>query len=104
MRAGLSFRRSRTTSKTRPFAISNWNSGTTVLPFRISVMTAASPDRIADFADRQDLIVIESGAERFQDLRITDLGADARVSFGNVQITLANLDHARLDAADFLFI
>lgn len=60
-------------------------------------------DRILDFADAQDRIIIESGAERFAQLRITDLGADARVSFGTVTITLANLDHALLTAEDFVF-
>ncbi|WP_323716081.1 calcium-binding protein [Paracoccus aminovorans] len=60
-------------------------------------------DRINDFTDGQDRIVIESGAERFTDLRIADLGADARISFGNVTITLANFDHALLTAEDFLF-
>lgn len=60
-------------------------------------------DRILDFADGQDRIIIESGAERFAELRITDLGADARVSFGTVTITLANLDHALLTAQDFVF-
>ncbi|WP_017999646.1 calcium-binding protein [Paracoccus sp. N5] len=61
-------------------------------------------DRILDFVDGQDRIVIESGAERFAELRITDLGADARISFGNVVIVLANIDHHLLTAQDFLFL
>ena len=60
-------------------------------------------DRILDFTDRQDRIVIESGAERFLDLRITDLGADTRISFGSVTIVLVHVDHALLTAEDFLF-
>ncbi|MFT4012101.1 MAG: hypothetical protein QM682_01625 [Paracoccus sp. (in: a-proteobacteria)] len=58
-------------------------------------------DRISDFQDGVDRIVIESGAERFADLRITDLGADTRISFSNVTVTLAKIDHAVLGAADF---
>lgn len=60
-------------------------------------------DRITDFADGIDRIVINSGAETFGQVRIADLGADARVSFGDVTITLSNFDHTRLGIEDFIF-
>ncbi len=60
-------------------------------------------DRITDFADGIDRIVIDSGAETFRQIRIADLGADARITFGDVTITLTNVDHARLGADDFTF-
>lgn len=60
-------------------------------------------DRITDFADGSDRIVIDSGAETFRQVRIADLGADARITFGDVTITLSNVDHARLAAEDFIF-
>lgn len=61
-------------------------------------------DRISDFVNGQDRIFIDSGADRFVDLRVTDLGADARVTFGNVVITLTNFDRAQLGAEDFTFV
>lgn len=60
-------------------------------------------DRITDFADGIDRIVIDSGAEAFSQIKIADLGADARISFGDVTIALSNVDHARLGAEDFIF-
>ncbi|MCZ0963029.1 calcium-binding protein [Paracoccus benzoatiresistens] len=60
-------------------------------------------DRITDFADGADRIVIDSGAETFGQVRIADLGADARISFGDVTVILSNVDHAGLGAEDFIF-
>lgn len=60
-------------------------------------------DRIADFQDGLDRIVINSGAEAFGQVRIADLGADARIAFGDVTVILTNVDHARLGAEDFIF-
>ena len=60
-------------------------------------------DRIADFRDGLDRIVINSGAEAFGQVRIADLGADARIAFGDVTVILTNVDHARLGAEDFIF-
>ncbi|QXI66114.1 Bifunctional hemolysin/adenylate cyclase (plasmid) [Paracoccus marcusii] len=60
-------------------------------------------DKITDFANGIDRIVINSGAETFGQVRIADLGADARVSFGNVTIILSNFDHTRLGIEDFIF-
>ncbi|MTE00634.1 hypothetical protein GIY56_10070 [Paracoccus sp. YIM 132242] len=61
-------------------------------------------DRITDFADGMDRIVIDSGVEAFRQIRIADLGADARITFGDVTVILSNVDHARLDAEDFIFV
>lgn len=60
-------------------------------------------DRITDFTDLQDRIVIQGGPKFFNQLTVTDLGADARISFGNVAITLTNFDHKLLGADDFTF-
>lgn len=60
-------------------------------------------DRITDFTDLQDRIVIQGGPKSFNQLTIADLGADARISFGNVSITLTNFDHRLLGAEDFIF-
>lgn len=60
-------------------------------------------DRITDFADGTDRIVISSGAEAFGDVKIADLGADARITFGDVTVILTNVDHVRLGAEDFIF-
>ncbi|WP_146038606.1 calcium-binding protein [Paracoccus sp. SY] len=61
-------------------------------------------DRIMDFTDRIDRIVIDSGAETFAQVRIADLGADARITFGDVTVILSNVDHALLGVADFIFV
>lgn len=64
----------------------------------------AGQDVIRAFEIGQDIIEIASGAESFADLAITDQGDHALVSFGAVQIQLRNVDHAALDASDFLFV
>ncbi len=61
-------------------------------------------DLIRDFQDGSDLIVIETGADDFSDLTITQKGADSVVTFGNVEITLAGIDDAHLTHLDFQFI
>ncbi len=60
-------------------------------------------DTITDFRDRQDRIMIENGAEAFDDLTITQVGADARVRFANVRIDVEDTDVSTLTAADFIF-
>lgn len=65
--------------------------------------TGGGADRITDFADGIDRIVINSGAQAFGQVSIADLGSDARVSFGDVTITLSNVDHSRLGVDDFIF-
>lgn len=60
-------------------------------------------DRIADYQDGLDRIVISGGAEAFGQVRIADIGADARIAFGDVTVILTNVDHARLGPEDFVF-
>ncbi len=61
-------------------------------------------DTISDFNHASDSIVIDSGAVRFSQIRISDIGQDALVTFGNVRIVFANFDHRDLERNDFVFI
>lgn len=61
-------------------------------------------DRITDFQDGIDRLVIRSGAERMADLTITNAGNDAVVRYAGGTITLEHLDYHRLTAADFVFV
>ena len=61
-------------------------------------------DRIADFQNGIDQIEIASGAEHFADVRITDSGAHVVIDYGANAITIENLDHRLIDAADFIFV
>ncbi|WP_420863689.1 calcium-binding protein [Algirhabdus cladophorae] len=65
--------------------------------------TGDGKDKIVDFADGQDEIVILSGANSFADLTITANGGDAKVSFSNVEITLKGIDNSDLSSDDFSF-
>lgn len=60
-------------------------------------------DRITDFKDGVDLIVIRNGVSSFDDLVIKDAGRNARITFDDVTIILMNFDHARLGEEDFIF-
>lgn len=60
-------------------------------------------DRIADFAPGIDFIQIKSAA-RLSDLQFTDTGADVRIDFQTIHITVANTDIAHLSlATNFIF-
>ena len=61
-------------------------------------------DRITDFQDGLDRIVIETGASRFGHLRIADLGDDLRIRFADVVIVLEDVARGEIDARDFLFL
>ncbi|WP_420863688.1 calcium-binding protein [Algirhabdus cladophorae] len=65
--------------------------------------TGDGKDKIVDFADGQDEIVILSGANSFADLTITANGGDAKVSFSNVEITLKGIDNSDLSSDDLVF-
>ncbi len=61
-------------------------------------------DRIADFTDNIDLMVL-SGLAGFDALTITQDGNDTLITWGgDSDITLTNFDSALLDADDFMFI
>ncbi len=66
--------------------------------------TGAGTDRITDFQLDVDVIRITSGATAFGQITIADAGANARVTFADVQITLVGVDHTLLDAGDFSFV
>lgn len=61
-------------------------------------------DRIADFEDGTDRIVIDSGATSYSQLTITQSGANSIVKFGDVTLTLTNVSYWQLDSSDFLFV
>ncbi len=61
-------------------------------------------DRIADFTDIIDLMVL-NGLAGFDDLTITQNGNDALISWaGESDITLTNFDSTLLGADDFMFV
>ncbi|MEP1588637.1 MAG: calcium-binding protein [Tateyamaria sp.] len=65
--------------------------------------TGDGSDRITDFDDGTDLIVVSSGAANFGDVAVLDLGADALVVFSDVVIRLEDVDHSLITADDFIF-
>ncbi|MBM1817047.1 calcium-binding protein [Pseudosulfitobacter pseudonitzschiae] len=60
-------------------------------------------DTITDFEDGVDRIRIVTGAGSMDDLTITDLGADVRLTFADVTVVMLGVDHTVLDATDFVF-
>ena len=60
-------------------------------------------DRITDYNDVRDRIMIERGADEFSDLLITQAGDNAMIRFANVRIILEDTDSDLLDAGDFIF-
>ena len=63
----------------------------------------AGTDRVIGYQDGLDRFVISSGAERFADVRVVDVGSDVRVSFANVSILVTNTAHTAIGASDFIF-
>ena len=60
-------------------------------------------DTITDFSQGQDKIRIEDGAESFGDLTIVQAGADVRITFANVRITVEDDLAENFEANDFIF-
>ena len=60
-------------------------------------------DRITDYNDARDRIMIERGADEFGDLTITQNGDNAMIRFANVRIILEDTNSDLLDASDFIF-
>lgn len=65
--------------------------------------TGNRKDRITDWQDGRDKIQIGDGADGFDDLTITQTGADALIEFSNVRVTVEDTDIGDLTAADFIF-
>ncbi len=65
--------------------------------------TGDGRDTITDFRQRQDRIEIQSGADSFDDLAITQVGDDVLIRFSNVRITVEDDQIANFTAADFIF-
>lgn len=70
---------------------------------RFVFSTGDGNDHIQGFTLIGDRIVIQSGATSFADLTITQEGANAKIAFGNVTITLDVFDATKLGAGSFLF-
>ena len=62
-----------------------------------------SRDKIRDYRDDFDVIVIESGANRFSQLKIKDKGDDVMIRFADTKILIQDEDHRALDGGDFIF-
>ena len=60
-------------------------------------------DQIADFVDGEDKIEIESGASRFGQLDIRDVGRHVEIAFDDTVILVRNADADDFSARDFLF-
>lgn len=60
-------------------------------------------DRILDFEDGVDRIEITSGAERFSDLRLAQVGDDVRVAFADTVVLVEDTAVRQLTSVDFLF-
>ena len=68
------------------------------------VFAAADGDTVGDFQGGIDMIrITTAGIDGFTDITVADAGNDARISWGGGSITLEGIDHALLEAADFLF-
>lgn len=65
--------------------------------------TGSGKDTITDFQQGTDLIAIESGAEGFDDLLISQLGANVQITFSNVTIIVADASADEFTSTDFLF-
>ncbi len=63
-------------------------------------------DTITDFTRKADKIqfAAASGVTSFTQLNITQVGADAKITFGGDSITLTGIQAAQLTASDFLFV
>lgn len=71
---------------------------------RFEFSDADGRDTITDFQDRSDRIVIDDGATAFSQVRVTDSGANVLISFAATAVTLLNVDHRLITAADFEFV
>ncbi len=60
-------------------------------------------DQIADFVDGQDKIEIESGASRYRDLDIEQVGRHVEIAFDHTAILVRNADADDFTSRDFLF-
>jgi Ca2+-binding RTX toxin-like protein len=60
-------------------------------------------DRITDYQDGLDKIVIAEGASAFRQIRIIDRGADTEIRYADNVLTLQDVDHRTIGASDFVF-
>lgn len=60
-------------------------------------------DIVTDFQQGRDKIVVESGAETFADLTITQTGADVLIQIANTRVTVQNEDVSSFSEVDFIF-
>lgn len=67
-------------------------------------LSAGESDRITDFENGVDTMTIGLGVNSFDDITVTDSGADAILTFGTNTVTLENFDHALVSSDDFMFV
>lgn len=60
-------------------------------------------DRVEDFQNGTDHFRILSGADRFADLTVTQVGDDVRVALSGTVFFVEDIDAARIGAGDFIF-
>lgn len=62
-----------------------------------------SGDIVSDFVSGADKLVLIGFGNSFDGMAITQVGADAQISFGNNSVLLEGVTAAALTAADFQF-
>jgi len=58
---------------------------------------------VTDFENGIDRIVIQSGANSFAGVTVTDTGAHTQLTFGGVMVTLSGYDAGLIGASDCVF-
>lgn len=61
-------------------------------------------DRVKDYDDRFDSIVIDTGASRYSQLSVRQSGDDTIVRFSDVTIILEDTSRREIGSSDFVFI
>lgn len=70
---------------------------------RFSMTSADGQDRILDFQDGADLVVIKNFSPGFAGLAITGSGSDTRIAFGGASVSLVGVQSNLITASDFIF-
>ena len=65
--------------------------------------TGDGRDLISDFTHGMDKIAILEGARDFDDLTLSQSGANVQIAFANVRITVEDQDRGDFSEGDFLF-
>lgn len=71
---------------------------------RFLFASTSGADTVVDFQDGIDRLVFVTGGAAVLPVIVTDSGLNVRVQYGAATITLLNVDHTLIGAADFIFI